>query len=60
MSTFSEIKLDIFLNLFQTEYILRHEKIIFLGFFKRKFFISKISESLSKELTSSLIKAIMA
>ena len=57
MSTFSEIKLDIFLNLFQTEFIFRYEKIIFLGFFTRNFFILEISERLSKELTSSVINA---
>ena len=55
MSTYFEIKLDIFLNLFQTEFMFRYEKIIFLGFLKRKFFISEISEWLSKELSSSLI-----
>ena len=57
MSTFSEIKLDIFWNLFRTEFIFRYEKIIFLGFFRRNFFISEISERLSKELTSSVINA---
>ena len=56
MSTFYEIKLDIFLNLFQTEFIFSSKKMIFLGFFKHNFFISEISEWLSKELTSSLNK----
>ena len=55
MSTFSGIKLDIFLNLFRTEFIFIYDKIVFLGFFKRKVFISEISECLSKESTSSLI-----
>ena len=57
ISTFSEIKLDIFLNLFRNEFVFRYEKIIFSGFLKRKFFISEISEWISKELTSSLINA---
>ena len=55
--TFSEIKQDIFLNLFQTEFIFRYEKIIFSGFFKCNFFLSVISEWLCKALTSSLINA---
>ena len=57
MTTFSEIKLDIFLNLLRTEFIFRYKKIIFFGFFRRNFFISEISEQLSKELTSSVINA---
>ena len=57
MSIFSEIKLDIFLNLFRTEFIFRYEKIIFIGLFRRKFFISEISERVSKELTSSVINS---
>ena len=57
MSTFSEIKLDMFLNLFLTEFIFRYTKIKLLGFFKRNFLISGISERLSKALTSSVINA---
>ena len=57
MSTFSAIKLHIFLNLFQTEFTFRYEKIIFVGFFGRNIVILEISERLSKELTSSVINA---
>ena len=57
MSIFSEIKLDIFWNLFRTEFIFKYKKIVFLGFFRRSLFISEISERLSKELISSVINA---
>ena len=57
MSTSAKIKVDILLNLFRTEFIFKYETITFLGFFKRKFFVSEISEWLSKKLTSSLITA---
>ena len=57
MPTISEIKLNIFLNLFRTQFIFRYEKMIFLWFFRRIYFISEISERLSKELTSSVVNA---